>query len=101
MSLTPAGDALFVQSLSTSLWRINITGSVDGSGDGNLTLTGAWSCLYYTCSCRAIGVRHSSFSCMRRAYASCAPHAPRILVSMSVAWVRCVCCSCELPVRQH
>ncbi len=46
VSLTPEGDALYVQSLSTSLWRINITGDVH-----NLTLTGSWSCLYFTCEC--------------------------------------------------
>jgi hypothetical protein len=45
VSLTQAGDALFVQSLSTSLWRINIAGDVN-----NLTLNGSWSCLYYTCA---------------------------------------------------
>ena len=43
MSMTETGDALYVQSLSTSLWRIAVAGTVDA---GNFSLNGSWSCFY-------------------------------------------------------
>jgi hypothetical protein len=45
--LTSGADALFVQSMSTTLWRINITGTYP-----NITLQPHWACFYsYTGSC--------------------------------------------------
>ena len=41
VSVTPGGEALYVQSLSTALWRVAITGNAT-----NVTLTGSWSCIY-------------------------------------------------------
>ncbi len=47
-SLLPDGSALFIQSASSSLWRIAIT----STNASNVNLTGDWSCLYTSSTCR-------------------------------------------------
>ena len=42
VSLSVAGDALYVQSLSTVLWKVVIT----GTNASTLFMNGTWSCLY-------------------------------------------------------
>ena len=43
LSMTEAGDALYVQSRSSLLWRIIVSGTLDA---GNFSLNGSWSCFY-------------------------------------------------------